>query len=188
MISEHTFNQFKAGDMQVFGDIYSEFAMELEKFLLKHFNNITVEDAKDIVHDTFIRLLNKRTEVRSHLALFKYLCKTAKHIFFNKQNRNKIKTTDSLELIIRTNVEPQLDSQEDALIMREDLQHINCVVVKKLTKRQREVLNLWLQKLTYKEIAKKLGITPKTVETHIHQIFGVLRKYLYDYEKKIHFD
>jgi RNA polymerase sigma-70 factor (ECF subfamily) len=180
-ISEQTFNRFKTGDMQALGDIYSILFSRVKKFLMNRYKgDITVEDAEDIVQDTFIRLEDKRTEVRSCAALHKYLCKTAEHIFLNNKRSIKVKMTDSLESIIQAGIEPTTDSPEDELIMQNRSQRINRIVIKKLTERQREVLNLWIQGLGYKEIAEKLGIAVKTVETHISQSFSILRKYLSD--------
>jgi DNA-binding NarL/FixJ family response regulator len=43
-----------------------------------------------------------------------------------------------------------------------------------LTSREREVLELMAEGLTDRGIATRLYVTPKTVETHIHHIFGKL--------------
>lgn len=54
----------------------------------------------------------------------------------------------------------------------------------RLTRRQREILRLIAEGLTTKAIAQKLGISPKTVETHraelmdrlgIHDVAGLVR-------------
>ncbi len=58
-----------------------------------------------------------------------------------------------------------------------------CELVNKLTERQREVLQMVAKGKTTKEIAKQLGISPKTVETHrsdlmnrldIHELSGLI--------------
>jgi DNA-binding NarL/FixJ family response regulator len=45
---------------------------------------------------------------------------------------------------------------------------------RELTKREREVLELMAEGLSNQGICHKLFLSPKTVETHVHSIFGKL--------------
>ena len=44
-----------------------------------------------------------------------------------------------------------------------------------LTKREREVLALMAEGLSNQGICRRLFLSPKTIETHVHNIFGKLR-------------
>jgi DNA-binding NarL/FixJ family response regulator len=46
--------------------------------------------------------------------------------------------------------------------------------LEELTKREREVLELMAEGLSNQGICRKLFLSPKTVETHVHSIFGKL--------------
>jgi DNA-binding NarL/FixJ family response regulator len=76
---------------------------------------------------------------------------------------------DSLRRIARggTVVDPQVVGQ---LIGRRR-QHDP---LEELTKREREVLELMAEGLSNQGICRKLFLSPKTVETHVHSIFGKL--------------
>lgn len=44
-----------------------------------------------------------------------------------------------------------------------------------LTPREREILALFVDELTNKEIAQRLILSPRTVETHVERVLGKLR-------------
>lgn len=43
--------------------------------------------------------------------------------------------------------------------------------IKALTARQKQVLDLYITGITYREIATELGVSPHTVRRHIEQIY-----------------
>jgi RNA polymerase sigma-70 factor (ECF subfamily) len=177
MINEQTFERFKAGDNKAFNVIYNEFAPKLNRFLLNRYKcDIIMED---IVQETFIRLLDKRTMIRCYTSLFSYLRETAKNIYIDLYRSNMRKKTVSLEEVVQTGIEPQSGSLENELMMQNLLQHVDSIV-EKLPDRQREIFNLRQQGFSYEEIATKLGISPRTVNTHIYQYSITLQKHWAD--------
>ena len=73
-----------------------------------------------------------------------------------------------------------LDAVEQALardgIHRKEQSEISRLLARldKLTRREREVLELMAEGLSNQGICRKLFLSPKTVETHVHSIFGKL--------------
>jgi RNA polymerase sigma-70 factor (ECF subfamily) len=174
MISEHTIEKFKTGDCQAYRNIYNEYAPKLFGYLQKR---IHIEDAEDVVQDTFILLWDKRTSIRSDTSLFSFIRTVAINIIYNNHRHNAIEKGYLSNAVIRASIEQESYNPEQEFIIRDLFQYIDSRI-KKLPKRQQEIFNLRIkQGLTNKKIAEKLGITEKTVETHIHQSIKKIRKY-----------
>jgi RNA polymerase sigma-70 factor (ECF subfamily) len=174
MTDEQTIEQFKKDDRQAFENIYKEYRQKLICFLKKH----NVEDAEDITEDTFVRLWDKRTLIKRDGNLFNYICTIACNIVKNKRDHKDIEQKYLSNVIKQANIGQKSYSPEDELIFQDLLQCTDHVVTK-LTKRQREIFHLRLnRKLTYEEIAQKLGIKANTVKSHILHINRILHKYL----------
>ena len=62
------------------------------------------------------------------------------------------------------------------MIGKESARNIEHRLFSRLSKMEREVLNLFLKGLTYQEIAEKLGKKPKAIDNALQRIKGKLAK------------
>ena len=82
----------------------------------------------------------------------------------------------SVELQLQYCLEHECYVLEDEIIAQDLSQYID-QIINQLPPKQQEVFTLSRrQMLTYKEIAEQLGISEKTVETHIYQALKFIRK------------
>jgi RNA polymerase sigma-70 factor (ECF subfamily) len=172
MTDKPTVERFKDGDRQAFEDIYSEYRQTLIDFLQKY----DVENAEDIVEDTFIRLWDNRTQIQPDMNLFNYACTIALNIVKNNFAHNNVVQIHAFN---QADTEQSQYSPEEELIAQDLLQHINNYIKTKFTEKQQEIFNLRrIQGFTYKEITEKLGIKESTIESVINHINKELREYL----------
>ena len=141
---------------------------------LFNFASIRVNDkeaAKDIVHDSFSVLWEKRSEIASDGNIKSYLFttvyrKSLNHLRFNKKFTN----TDTLEFHSDENTAPD-SSVENAELKKKIMKAISL-----LPEKTREVFVLSrFKNLKYAEIAEKLGISVKTVEAQMSRALRMLR-------------
>lgn len=155
-----------------------------EKLFSKHFSNLTgfvynyVRDgeiAKDIVHDAFLLLWNKRKCLNPVYPVKSYLFALAQHKALNYLRHLSVVKTSEYELeALFDSAAGELDEYEKRLVRLEEqlcllseMQHdvlIKCVVEGK----------------KYKDVAEELGISLNTVKTHLARALRFLRNELED--------
>ncbi|KIO46057.1 RNA polymerase sigma-70 factor [Sanguibacteroides justesenii] len=155
-----------------------------EKLFSKHFSNLTgfaynyvrdEEIAKDIVHDAFLLLWNKRKCLNPVYPVKSYLFALAQHKALNYLRHLSVVKTSEYELeTLFDSAAGELDEHEKRLVRLEEqlcllseMQHdvlIKCVVEGK----------------KYKEVAEELGISLNTVKTHLARALRFLRNELED--------
>lgn len=155
-----------------------------EKLFSKHFSNLTgfvynyvrdEEIAKDIVHDAFLLLWNKRKCLNPVYPVKSYLFALAQHKALNYLRHLSVVKTSEYELeTLFDSAAGELDEHEKRLVRLEEqlcllseMQHdvlIKCVVEGK----------------KYKDVAEELGISLNTVKTHLARALRFLRNELED--------
>lgn len=133
------------------------------------------DDAREVVHNVFINLWEKRESLDTATSLKSYLFKSVHNRSLNViRDRKKISGNEIPDVAGDINVEAQMDAME-----LED--RINDVI-QDLPEKCREVFELSrFEGLKYIEIADKLGISVKTVENQMSKALKVLREKLADY-------
>jgi RNA polymerase sigma-70 factor (ECF subfamily) len=141
----------------------------------------SVEDAKDLVHDTFLRLWRQRSQVDLTGDVRSYLYAIARNQSVDQLRRRQVEARwrqrhAAPELVehgeaVALDAEQQLASAElSAAIQR---------AVDALPARQRDVLRMrWQQQASYEGIAAALGISTKTVGVHMTRAIAHLRETL----------
>jgi RNA polymerase sigma-70 factor (ECF subfamily) len=131
------------------------------------------EQAKDIVQEIFIDLWNRR-DTSDIQTLQPYLISAVRFKALTYLRNGKV-TAQHLALIERIQF---VNQTEDAINVRELNQSLQ-LALSELSPRCKQVFELSrFENLTYKQIASRLGITPKTVEVQIHKALILLRKKL----------
>lgn len=131
------------------------------------------EQAKDIVQEIFIDLWNRRdsSDIQN---LLPYLISAVRFRALARLRNGKVRA-HHLALMERIQFVNQTEDAINAHELNQSLQ----LALAELSPRCKEVFELSrFENLTHKQIAGRLGITPKTVEVQIHKALAVLRKKL----------
>ncbi len=162
---------------QDFESLFREYFKPLAAFAKKYLNDIDL--AKEIVHEAFLKLWEKRTEVDTNKSVKSYLYTTVYNRSLNyiRDNKKFDRTEGKTELLERSENWDQNNHMVAAEIEAKITQTLDSLPEKC---RQIFVMSRY-EELKYKEIAEKLDISIKTVETQMSKALKVLRKNLAEY-------
>lgn len=130
------------------------------------------QEAKDIVQNSFIILWNKRKELLEDSSLKNYLFTVAYNLYINQYRKNKfkLKVFNELKLEALNNRIPH-----DKTIQEQRSKKL-VALIDKLPPRCKQIILLNKRDgLKYKEIAKTLNISVKTVETQMRIAYQKIR-------------
>lgn len=129
----------------------------------------------DIVHEVFIKVWEKRHEMSETQSVKSYLYTSVHNRCLNFIRDNK-RFTEGSEYFDNANLS---DNADEELIHQTELEEKVHAAIKKLPEKCKEVFELCkLQELKYAEVSEKLGISIKTVESHMGKALKVLREEL----------
>ena len=134
--------------------------------------------AEEIVQDFFVKLWEKRERVIIDTSVKNYLFRSVKNQALNVIKHNKIKYIYAQSV---------LSDSSDNVTDEDSFQEINLAKkieesILSLPEKRREIFRLSREDgLKYREIAEKLNISIKTVETQMSLAFKHLRKALKDF-------
>ena len=164
-------------DKKTFEELFKTHFKPLTAFANKFLKDIDL--SKGIVHDVFVKLWEKRETIDLDKAIKSYLYTAVnnKSLNYIRDNKKFVKNEAIFEL--------ENKSQEwnyiDNIIAIEMQEKIN-QTLDSLPKKCQKVFRLSrYENMKYKEIAKELDISIKTVETHISRALKELRKNLSEY-------
>ncbi|HQM70532.1 MAG TPA: RNA polymerase sigma-70 factor [Bacteroidales bacterium] len=138
------------------------------------------EEAREIVQDVFLKLWEKRKDIKPDDSLVSYLFMITRNKSINKLRRKSVesKYTGILQLVYAENREI---SPHESLLAN-DLDNEFTVAVEKLPVKCREIFDLSrIEGLRYSEIATLRKISVKTVEAQMSKALKILRIELKDY-------
>jgi len=132
------------------------------------------EGIDDILQEVFIRIWENRRNIKTPETFNAYIFTITRNLLLNEL-RSRLNNEKLKDKIFKKSiaVEYLLSEQIEFHELKEKVDHI----VTSLPERQLEVFLLSRNEgLSYNEIASKLGITEKTVEYHISQALGTIKK------------
>jgi RNA polymerase sigma-70 factor (ECF subfamily) len=173
-IDEHILNQIKLGDQQAFHRLFDHYWKRLFVYALKALNN--PEACEDAIQEVFIDLWERKEQLEiSNLKGF--LFQSVRNKIANQIRRTKF-TEGHLSIISEASLsdnstENTIDFQETELTIHS--------AIERLPHRCREVFYLSrFERLNNQQIAAKLNLSIRTVETHISNALKNLRSSLKD--------
>ena len=161
----------EAFDRQAFEDLFRENYESIRNFI--YYKTGDIDLAEDISQDVFIKVWKKRNDIIKEKV--KYLCYTiANNLSLNYIKHLKIVYNFKNAFIERH----EFESPEHLLIQKEfDLKLQNAIA--DLPEKQRTVFLMnRIDKLTYNEIALRLGLSVKAIEKRMSQALKELNKNL----------
>jgi RNA polymerase sigma-70 factor (ECF subfamily) len=175
------FRKVSKGDMQAFHILFSRYFSDMCNFLLLYLHSNEI--CEEIVLDIFSYIWEKRDSIEIRTSVKSFLFGAAKNkaiSHYRKEQSHLFLGLSINELQI-----PEVDHSEH-LLENKELQEIIQHAIDNLPERSRLVYQMaWEENLSYKEIASRLNLSPKTVENHISIALRKLRESLKPYYKQI---
>ena len=167
----------KVLNKKIFEELFRTHYKPLCAFANKYLKDI--DSAKEIVHDVFVRLWEKRDSIDLEKAIKTYLYTSVNNRSLNYIRDNKKFVRD--DFLLENTYNNDNWKETDKLIELDIQEKINATL-DALPKKCQKVFRLSrYEDMKYKEIAEHLNISIKTVETHISKALKVLRENLSEY-------
>lgn len=170
------FEGIKNGDEKSFEILFHKYY----KFLCQYAAKIINDDsaAEEIVQDFFVKIWEKRETLNIETSVKNYLFRSVKNLCINYIQHNKTKYNYAKKVI--SEIENNF-SDDDSFPETELSQKIE-ESINSLPEKRKEIFRLSRQEgLKYQEIAEKLNISIKTVETQMSLAIKTLRDKLKNY-------
>ena len=151
------------GDCEAFEAIYHFYVERVYYFAHRYLNN--AEDSEEIVQDVFTKIWENRRNINVDMSFSGYLLTTTKNTIFN-EHRKKVNHQAYCSYIIQY-LQRNKENLEHEIVYR-DLLSVIEKTLQTLPPKRQEIFRLGrMQGFPHKEIAKKLSISEKTIETHM---------------------
>jgi len=164
--------EIKEGDHESFRQIYYKYCEKVYLFAARYINNY--REAEEIVQEVFSRIWEHRKNLDENRSFNGYILTITKNIIFN-ENRKKVNFDIYAQYII--NYIQGNTNQTENQVIYENVKSLINNEVEKFPPKRRQIYNMSRHEgLSYLEIAKKLNISEKTVETHLRLALTRLKK------------
>lgn len=162
--------RLKLDDERAFDALFRHYSALVYRFAFSYLKSRPA--AEEIVQECFIKIWEKREQLRDDVPLKGYLFTTAHHAVLNELRR------DQHHLRLHGEVAAGSSSSVTNEAEYQEMEALYLAALDRLPPRQREAFELSRQQgLSYPEIAERQGVSVKTVEAHIMQALKTLRKY-----------
>lgn len=188
--SDHLYiKELKKGSESAFKHVFEKHYQGLFQYALSYLKE--EEEAENIIQDVFVLLWENRKDLDEETNLQGYLVVSTKYLLWNEINKKKRRM--AIHKKIQTDTLKEIDLQlytlDHSPLSLLCAKEINEIVDKALNSQSDTAKKIFLlsrkEHLSYKEIAKKLELSPKTIEYHISKVLNILRKELSNYLKLI---
>lgn len=164
----------KNSDEGAFTSLYHTYCDKVYRFCHLYYTNEST--AEEIVQEVFIKLWDIRSYINENENLEGLLFIITRNLVFS--NTRKHFNEAFYKISILAAYDQAYDIEEE--LHAKDLKVYIDRLIDELPPRQKEVFCMSrYEQLSYKEIAEKLDITPKTVERHINEALKYLKKNIY---------
>ena len=162
--------RLKQDDERAFDALFRHYSALVYRFAYSYLKSRPA--AEEIVQECFIKIWEKREQLREDIPLKGYLFTTAHHAVLNELRRDQH----------HQRLQGQVAAASPASVANEaeyqEMEALYLAALDRLPPKQREVFVLSRQQgLSYPEIAERQGVSVKTVEAHIMQALKTMRKY-----------
>jgi RNA polymerase sigma-70 factor (ECF subfamily) len=170
-------NRLKQSDEKAFETIFNTFYASLCLFASQFLGDD--EKAEEIVQDLFVNLWSKRNSLQIDRSLKSYLFHATKNQCLNWIQHTKIREKHAES--VKQDFQRQIN--ESDYFLEVGLSQKIAESIESLPEKRRQIFKLSREQgLKYQEIADQLGLSVKTVETHMGLALKQLREQLRDYK------
>ncbi len=164
--------RIKASDQRAFGELVDSMEIQLIRLAVRYTGQGKLEDAKDIVQEAWANLWEKRHTLDSKRTVRGLIYTMVQNLSINFYKRKQRRAGEPLP----AHGVPDLDVLADKLLDDKIVRKHMARWVEDLTPLRRTAFVLSrVDGLTHKQIAKKMGIKPATVNSHITAALKELR-------------
>lgn len=170
-------DKIRKGNESAFEELFRNYYAPLCLFACKY---IDEDNAEELVQDFFARIWENRHLINIHSSVNQYLFQSVKNRCYNFIKQQKVKRSHIPQ------IKRELDHEEDisAYFMNHELFRKIEKSIQSLPPKRREIFRLSREEgLKYREIAEKLNISIKTVETQMGLALKHLRETLKDFKQ-----
>jgi RNA polymerase sigma-70 factor (family 1) len=162
----------KNNNVQAFDEIYHRFVPRLHGFLVKVYKDQIL--AEEVTQEVFIKIWENRQTIKPGHTFEGYLFKIAKNKIYDQLHRQKRKE----EVYGQLKINESSNELEDSIIYNDLDQQVNAVI-NGLPASQKEIFILSRQELlSNDEIAQKLDLSRRTVETQLYRVLQKIKREL----------
>lgn len=164
--------RLKNDDKVAFEELFKKYSERIYYFSIRYIKN--KEEAEEITQEVFVRLWNRRFDLKTELSFSSYLFMIAKNAVIDLLRKRQKESAINEDITQDAN---SISEQSSNSIEYKELVDIVSNSIAQLPeKRQQIYLMIRDEGLSYKEIAEKLNISIKTVESHMHLALQQLKK------------
>ncbi len=160
------------GDMQAFDRLFHRYANRLFIFSLGYVK--IKEDAEGVVQDVFMKIWQQRHKINNKKSFYSFLFTIAKNHILNLIRQRSVDEKYQ-KYLVGNNLQVDVDSEVDTGYI-ELANKVNKLIELMPTVRRKVFVHSKIDGLTYKEIASKLNISVKTVESHMSLSLKFIRE------------
>jgi RNA polymerase sigma-70 factor (ECF subfamily) len=161
-------------DYDAFSKIYNLYVKRVYYFALRYLKNSS--EAEEMVQEVFTKIWEGRLNLNPDLSFSGYLLTITKNTIFN-ENRKKVNHHAYCEFVLNYMHRNMRDLEKE--IVYKDLMNKVNNSIENLPPKRQEIFKLSrIGGFSYKEIAQKLGISEKTIETHMRLAFKDLKRFI----------
>ena len=171
---DRVLNELARGSKQALEQLFGYYYPRLYNFS-KSFLKLE-EGIDDILQEVFLKIWDNRKNIKTSYSFNSFIFTITRNLLLNEL-RSRLNNQKFRERIKGLSLAEEFVSfeQVEYTELKEKIDHL----VGEMPEKQREVFRLSREEgLSYKEIAEKLNISEKTIEYHIHQAIGFLKKRL----------
>lgn len=172
-VNEALLRRLKAGEEKAFETLFWTYNSQVY-----HFINSFVYDkslAEDLTQNVFLKIWEKHESIDPELGIAAYLFTIARHFVFKETETRLSHRAELHGEIMDISDESQEERKHEVNSLLEYIEQL----IEKLPPARREIFRLSrFEQLSNKEIAQRLSISEKTVETQLYRSFQFLRSNL----------
>lgn len=164
----------KNGDEKVFEELFKTYYAPLCEYCLRYVSDADM--AEEIVQDLFFKIWVKREELNINVSIKAYIFTALRNHALNYISRLKIQDRYNQFIVVRSknDVEHPVDVLEE-----KDMERIMKQAIAMLPEKRREIFEMSrFEDMKYWEIAEKLNVSVKTVESQMSKALEHMRKVL----------
>lgn len=164
----------KANNEIAFEQLFDRYYQKAYYFALRYLKNR--EDAEGLVQEVFIKVWMNRHRLNPEQSFNAYLFTIARNAIFNiHRSRQYERAYQEFAAYMGDYVD---NRSENEVVYSDLLDYLNKIVAQLPPKRQHIYRMSREQGLTYKEIAREMNVSEKTVETHLRLALQTIKKEL----------
>jgi RNA polymerase sigma-70 factor (ECF subfamily) len=170
--------QIRTGSTSAFEELFTAFAAALANFVFRYVES--QDDAQEIVQDLFFTLWRDRERLIVTGSIHDYLYAAARNRARDWLKHRRVMHRWQERAVHEIDIVETEDAVDQQLIRAEERAAIERALAE-LPERRRAICTLrWTSGLSYAEIAQRLGISEKTVETQLNRAVRELRQRLHE--------